>query len=407
MARRAPIGVLLAAAVAAALHAEPAAPTTIAAPGSDAGGAAWVARAETMLHEGSLDIAGVQADTMLPGRTHERLDQRYDGLPVFGGQLVRQRVGQSVLSVWGRIFDNVSAPSVVPAIDAERAEAIAARDAGAGSMAEPAVLGILPEPSSYVLAYRTRVHAPGGPYRYDVDAITGAIREVESEIRDQQAVGSGRGVLGDEKKIAVRPLAVGFQAIDTMRPAAAASYALDGSVARFNAFTATGAVFASDIGFSTVNTWSDAALVDAHAYVGWTYDYYFTQFGRRGMDDRNLAPRIVVHPIARAFSFAISASLRGLYVNNAFNSTIVSHAFYLAVAGGTNRVSGVQVQGIGTANIDRMLRIFYRGFAFFLVPSSQFSDARAATLRAATDLYGAGSNERAQLQQAWIAVGVN
>ena len=35
------------------------------------------------------------------------------------------------------------------------------------------------------------------------------------------------------------------------------------------------------------------------------------------------------------------------------------------------------------------------------------SDARAATLHAATDLYGATSNERTQVLAAWNAVGVN
>jgi thermolysin len=88
------------------------------------------------------------------------------------------------------------------------------------------------------------------------------------------------------------------------------------------------------------------------------------------------------------------------------NSTIVSHAFYLAVAGGRNRVSGIAVTGIGVANIERMERIFYRAFAFMLTPLSQFADARTATLQAAADLYGASSNERAQLEQAWTAVGV-
>jgi bacillolysin len=88
------------------------------------------------------------------------------------------------------------------------------------------------------------------------------------------------------------------------------------------------------------------------------------------------------------------------------NSTIVSHAFYLAVVGGTHRVSRVAVQGIGLANMDRMERVFYRAFVFLLGPLSQFRDARAATLQAAADLYGPGSLERAQLQQAWNAVGV-
>jgi Zn-dependent metalloprotease len=58
-------------------------------------------------------------------------------------------------------------------------------------------------------------------------------------------------------------------------------------------------------------------------------------------------------------------------------------------------------------NIERMEKIFYRAWVFLLNPNSKFSDARAATLQAATDLYGAGSNERAQVAAAWSAVGVN
>jgi len=90
-----------------------------------------------------------------------------------------------------------------------------------------------------------------------------------------------------------------------------------------------------------------------------------------------------------------------------FNMTIGTHAFYLAVAGGRNSVSGITVPGIGFGNIERMERIFYRGFTQLMAPNSQFSDARRATLQAASDLYGAGSNERAQVELAWTAVGVN
>ena len=89
-----------------------------------------------------------------------------------------------------------------------------------------------------------------------------------------------------------------------------------------------------------------------------------------------------------------------------FNSTIASHAFYLAVAGGTNRVSGLRVEGVGLANMERMERIFYRAFVFLMGPLSGFSDARAATLQAAVDLYGESSRERDQVEQAWTAVGV-
>jgi thermolysin len=90
-----------------------------------------------------------------------------------------------------------------------------------------------------------------------------------------------------------------------------------------------------------------------------------------------------------------------------FNMTIATHAFYLAVAGGKNRVSNQTVTGVGMNNIDRIEKIFYRGFVFLMTPNSNFSDAKAATLQAATDLYGANSNERAQVLAAWNAVGVN
>lgn len=90
-----------------------------------------------------------------------------------------------------------------------------------------------------------------------------------------------------------------------------------------------------------------------------------------------------------------------------FNLTIATHAFYLAVTGGRNRVSGINVAGVGMANIERMEKIFYRAFTLLMGPNSRFSDARRATLQAATDLYGAGSTERAQVELAWTAVGVN
>ena len=67
-------------------------------------------------------------------------------------------------------------------------------------------------------------------------------------------------------------------------------------------------------------------------------------------------------------------------------------------------VSGQTVTGVGMNNIERMEKIFYRAWVFLLNPNSKFSDARAATLQAATDLYGAGSNERAQVAAAWSAV---
>src|SRR6185295_18645423 len=90
-----------------------------------------------------------------------------------------------------------------------------------------------------------------------------------------------------------------------------------------------------------------------------------------------------------------------------FNLTIATHAFYLAVAGGRNRVSGINVPGVGMGNMERIERVFYRAFTMLMAPNSRFSDARRATIQEASDLFGAGSNERTQVELAWTAVGVN
>ncbi|MGH2626698.1 MAG: M4 family metallopeptidase, partial [Anaerolineales bacterium] len=89
------------------------------------------------------------------------------------------------------------------------------------------------------------------------------------------------------------------------------------------------------------------------------------------------------------------------------NSTIVGHAYYLAVEGGTNRVSGLAVQGVGTANREQVERVFYRAFMMLLTPAANFAQARAATIQAARDVFGSASPAERAVTQAWTAVGVN
>jgi len=85
------------------------------------------------------------------------------------------------------------------------------------------------------------------------------------------------------------------------------------------------------------------------------------------------------------------------------NSSISNHAYYLIANGGTNRVSGIAVTGIGTSPAER---IFYRALTVYMTSSTNFSGARTATLNAATDLYGTGSTQYNGVAQGWCAVGV-
>jgi thermolysin len=88
------------------------------------------------------------------------------------------------------------------------------------------------------------------------------------------------------------------------------------------------------------------------------------------------------------------------------NSLIASHAFYLAIEGGINRVSGLPVTGVSAANREQIEQVFYRAFTVLLTRSADFAAARAATIQAARDLYGTASAAEVAVTQAWTSVGV-
>ncbi|MGF1240650.1 M4 family metallopeptidase [Streptomyces sp. 2-6] len=95
-------------------------------------------------------------------------------------------------------------------------------------------------------------------------------------------------------------------------------------------------------------------------------------------------------------------------------SGVSSHAYYLLAEGsGKKTLNGVAydsptyhnvtVKGIGRA---KATAVFYRALTRYMVSSTDFHDARVATLQAAKDLYGATSTEYKTVDQAWAAVNV-
>ena len=145
---------------------------------------------------------------------------------------------------------------------------------------------IVPTPSdTYVLAYRATLR----DFRtYFVDAHSGAIVHVENEVDEQGAVGSGVGIQNDLKKVSVSPVGGGFQTHDRLRPAEIVTLDLRHADARVDSLLARGARWvASDVAWDADNDWRDPAVVGAHVYGGFTYDYLFAQQGWRGMTGRD------------------------------------------------------------------------------------------------------------------------
>lgn len=496
------------------------------------------ARVDRMLRGGDLRIRSSRADALVPGRRIERADQYHRGVRVFGADVSRQLSGGQTVSVYGTLYDGLAVDTspTIRELDARRrVEARAGVTLGASRAGE---LVVLPLPDGRdVLTWRLRAFDGDDLREYFVDAHSGAIVFDYSDLQTQSAVGRATGVLGDDKKISASRFSGTFGLDDALRPPTIRTYDMKGDPFRTRDVINGRVLLAqSDLGTDTDNTWQDGALTDTHIYSGYTYDYYFKRFNRRGLNDANLRMQNLVHPVRRT-DFNLYASQFSVFFANAVyygngtmlygvglppnvtsngrnwnyssgaidivaheithgvtdytsdliyqnesgalnesfsdimgtavefffqpqgdgmmradylcgediargssngirslsspidrghpdhysirytgtadgggvhtNSGIPNHVFYLAIEGGTNRVSGLSVEGVGAANRLQIETVFYRAVTQLLPANATFAMARSATIQAARDLYGPGSAAERAMTQAWTAVGVN
>jgi bacillolysin len=499
----------------------------------------WDSQVDRMIRSRELELRLDREDTLMTGRRHTRYRQTVDGIPIYGADVARQTDEKGVtVSIFGDVYDGVRI-STTPGISSDRVREILAARTGVelGADRDPRLLVLPRESGAFTLVYTARVATPEDITLYFIDAQTGSVIEQRSDAKRQSAsVGAGIGVLGERKKVSSSAQGGTYVSSDRLRPPVIETYDMKGNLNRLlgvlNGFTLPGQ---SDFASDSDNEWTDGPNVDAHVYAGYTYDYYFKRFGRRGLDNANIRIRSFTHPVNRQdartappgvlFTFFVNAfyfgdgimvygeglptelSLDGqrwnylagsldvvahelthgvtdysselIYqdesgaLNEAFsdimatsavfffqqagsgagtadyiigndvvtpggirslqdpraygypdnyrirfigsednggvhiNSSIATHAFYLAIEGGTNRTSGLNVQGIGAANREQMEKVFYRAFTQLLPSNARFATARAATLQAAQDLYPGNSAIANALTQAWTAVGVN
>jgi thermolysin len=488
---------------------------------------------------------------MLEGRVHDRFDQYAGEVPIFGAQLVRQRSSAGVETVFGELYPDDLGISLTPQLGVEQAAARIAALAGRPPIGGRAPeLMVLPrEDGSFTLVWQAHVRIGGEFLTIFLDGHTGAEVWRYTALHKQAAVGVGTGVLGDRKKLATRSDGGTFVASDGTRPNTLMTLDLKGDYTRlFSILDGDIAPGFPDSAADTDNSWTDGAVVDGHAGIGFTYDYFFSRFNRRGIDNNNRPLRTVIHPanrndplslpddvisdfllnafwcepcgqsgstgylvfgdgvptrfvldgqnwnyfsagfdiVAHEYAHAVTSYTSNLIYQNEsgalnesfsdimaigaeyylaasgrstqpadytlgedvftpvspgarfgtrsasdplgygypdhyavryrgpedgggvhINSSISNHAYFLAIEGGTNRTSQLAVQGVGAANREQIERIFYRGFTSYLTRTSNFAQARQATLRAASELYGESSAAYRAVQQAWTAVGVN
>ena len=504
----------------------------------------WDIRVDRMARSGDLRRRDEHEDTIMPGRRHERLEQRYQGVPVWGGDIARQTDRGTTVSIFGSLYEGIDI-GTEPTLTPEAARDVIARLSGVDLGGRLPELIILPlDGGGFALTYRDQAISPDEASVYFIDAMDGRVRLKYNLFENQSAVVEGTGVLGDRKKVSVRSQSGTFLAADALRPPAILTYDMRGNLtAALNALNGVTALTTANLAQDPSTSWLDGPNVDGHTFEGYTYDFYFKKFGRRGLDNNNTRIIGITHPVRAQDILIQPGGIVGTYYLNAFycptcgsdgrgmmvygegsgsiqftcsgspaftvrnfagsldvvahelshgvtayssnliylnesgalneafsdimgtnveffarpananylmgenlaavptpclvrslqdplgfgspdnysirftgssdnggvhiNSTIASHAFYLAIESGTNRTSRLAVQGVGSTNREQIEKVFYRGFTQLLPSNATFSLARAATIQAARDLYGINSAPERAVTQAWTAVGVN
>ena len=176
-------------------------------------------------------------DPLVPDRTHQRADQYHRGVRVFGGDIARQLRDGATESVFGMIYEGIDIDTE-PRIDADGARALFAKRTGVqlNPSARPELVVLPLAAGGYALTWRLRVTTRKDSRQYFIDARTGAAVLDYSDRKSQSAVGRARGVLGDTKKISVRPNAGQFVTSDELRPASIQTYDMKGDPFRSEDF---------------------------------------------------------------------------------------------------------------------------------------------------------------------------
>ena len=269
---------------------------------------------------GNLRLRSVQRDPMVPSRTVERFEQFHQGVRIWGADVVRDSEDGVAMSIFGVLSPEL-AVSTTPAVSPESAREALLRLAANEPMllGDPELVVIQLDSGDYRLSYTSVVAGDGDVVRAFIDAQTGVELMRYTEIQKQEAaVGTGTGVLGDRKKLSVEARAGTYMAFDRHRPPVIETFDMRGNLTRTKLWL-VGLIAPSmnDLANDADNVWTDVSVVDAHVHVSWTYDYYFKRFGRSGFDGKDGPIDIVVNAVSQ--QGALSVRIDDLdFVANAF-----------------------------------------------------------------------------------------
>jgi len=241
------------------------------------------------------------------GYTYLRLQQEYNGVPIFGATQTAHINKKGILTSFsGAVIpelDKYEKLKLNQKIKAKEAIAISEEDLGTNPEYEV-------DPTSKLMVYYYKDEAryvylvrlnfldpePGNWY-YFIDAATGEIvnkfnafytkKPGTIPTKGEDTIGSGIGVLGDTKEINTLLSSSNYYLIDRTRGNHIQTF--DGQ----NRTRLPGSIWI-DSDNNLIDSYDNAA-VDAHKYAAITYDYYSNVFGRNSFDGRGATIKSTVH----------------------------------------------------------------------------------------------------------------
>ncbi len=239
--------------------------------------------------------------------TTVRYVQTYNGIEVWGGEIIEHYKDGQLIFKNGIIHDNIEV-GTIPLLTKQQANKTVLDNLNSEDyVIRNSKLVILPKDDTYFLAYKVDVFKFDSNLVYFVDAETGAILfsynntkfaggppwlsdggDDTGDTGDTgtagDVVGTGIGVLGQE----VTDLNVYFdgsiyQAINNTRGA------------QIKTYIASGRSLPGSLATDSDNYWTDGSVVDAHKYLENVYDFYYNVFGRKSFDNNDSALIATVH----------------------------------------------------------------------------------------------------------------
>ncbi len=231
------------------------------------------------IRKGNLRLLKIQKDPVA-SMEHHRYQQFYKGLEVFGGQIIEHHRNGNITGINGEYYQ-IYDINTVPVITKDEAVEFFIYDLNKEGLVEKDVeskLFIYPvKDGDYRLAYKI-IMEKGIGYSMTgiIDAETGKVLLKYSNIYfDELNIGLGIGYHGGQYKLPTTYYDGFYYLYDEKNVRPVNQYTIDWNL--------------GDIPGDDDNYWDyDSPTVNAHAFLGLTYDYYYIVQGREGIDDYNM-----------------------------------------------------------------------------------------------------------------------